>query len=147
MANPPIPQDQFRIRYSFDGTDVSSFNVYVVKSSGLLDAPKRKIAYRHDWIDENGEEVDLSSVKYEPRTFELTCFVKGETITEALNNRSGLLALIDQPGARTLVVQYYDTNDKITLKCFREDEVKLEKVFRYKKNIWTFTLKLKEYFE
>jgi len=146
-SQPTVTQEQFKIRYFFDGTDISTFNVFVIKSEGLLDAPKRKVAYRHNWLDESGEEVDLNTVNFEARTFKLNCFVKGDTITEALTNRDNLLSLIDQPGHRTLVVQYYGINDTITVKCFREEEVKLQKVFRYRKNIWTFTLTLKEFFE
>lgn len=137
----------FRIKYFIDAVDITNYNVYVSSSKGILDAPKRKIAYRHDWLDESGEEVDLSTIKFEARVFELSCFVKGANISSAIANRNSLINAIDKSTYITLKVQYGTSEEVITHKCYREDEVSLLQKFRYGKNIWTFTLKLKEYFE
>lgn len=137
----------FKIKYFIDSVDIAKYKVYVSASKGILDAPKRKIAYKHSWLDESGDEVDLSTVKYEARVFELTCFVKGANIASAIANRNNLINAVDKSTYVTLKVQYGDVNDVITHKCYREDELSVLQKFRYGKNIWTFTLKLKEYFE
>lgn len=144
---PPVTEQQFKIRYLIDGTDISTLGIYVSQGSGYLDGHKRKITYRHDWIDEDGEDVDLTKFVKEARNFSFECFVIGETIEDAIAKINGLLVIIDQPGVRTLEILYYGTTKKITRKCFREEAVKVVKKFRYMKNVWTFTLVLKEVFE
>jgi hypothetical protein len=144
---PPISEQQFKIRYLIDGTDIATLGIYVSQGSGYVDGHKRKIAYRHDWVDEDGEDVDLTTFKKEARDFRFDCFVIGETIEDAIAKLEGLLAIIDLPGVRTLEIQYYGTTKKITRKCYREEAVKVVKKFRYLTNVWTFTLQLKEYFD
>lgn len=144
---PPVTEQQFKIRYLIDGTDIATLGIYVSQGTGYVDGHKRKIAYRHDWIDEDGEDVDLSTFKKEARDFRFDCFVIGETIEDAIGKLEGLLAIIDLPGVRTLEILYYGTTKKITRKCYREDAVKVVKKFRYAKNVWTFTLILKESFD
>ncbi len=144
---PPVTEQQFKIRYLIDGTDISTLGIYVSQGFGYVDGHKRKIAYRHDWLDEDGEDVDLSTFKKEARDFRFDCFVIGETIEDAITKLEGLLAIIDLPGVRTLEIQYYGTTKKITRKCYREEAVKVVKKFRYAKNVWTFTLTLKESFD
>lgn len=144
---PPVSEQQFKIKYLIDGTDISTLGVYVSQGSGYLDGHKRKIAYRHDWVDEDGEDVDLTTFTKEARDFRLECFVVGETIEDAITKLNSLLAIIDQPGVRTLEVRYYGDSKKITRKCYREEAVKVVKRFRYAKNAWTFTLILKESFD
>lgn len=148
MASPPpVSEQQFKIRYHIDGTDIATLGIFVSQGSGYVDGHKRKIAYRHDWIDEDGEDVDLSTFKKEARDFRFDCFVIGETIEDAIAKLEGLLAIIDLPGVRNLEIQYYGTTKKITRKCYREEAVKVVKKFRYAKNVWTFTLILKESFD
>jgi len=144
-TQPPVSLFNFKITYWIDGVDISSYKVFVRESQGLFDVPKRKIAYKHDWLDENGEDVDLATVKTETREIKLDCFVVGDTIIQAIENLNSLLAAIDQPGYRVLTVQYYNTNDKLTFNVYREEAVKVMKKFRYRKNVWSFTLSLKEY--
>lgn len=146
-TNIPIAEQQFKIKYLIDGTDIATFGIYVAQGAGYVDGHKRKIAYRHDWVDEDGEEVDLATFKREARDFRFECFVVGETIEDAITKLDDLLAIIDLPGVRTLEIQYYGTTKKITRKCYREEAVKVVKKFRYAKNVWTFTLVLREYFE
>lgn len=148
MASPPpVSEQQFKIRYLIDGTDIATLGVHVSQGSGYVDGHKRKIAYRHDWVDEDGEDVDLSTFKKEARDFRFDCFVIGDTIEDAIGKLEGLLAIIDLPGVRTLEILYYGTTKKITRKCYREEAVKVVKKFRYAKNVWTFTLILKESFD
>ena len=144
---PPVSEQQFKIRYLIDGTDIATLGIYVSQGSGYLDGHKRKIRYRHDWVDEDGEDVDLATFKKEARDFRFECFVIGETIEDAITKLEGLLAIIDLPGVRTLEIYYYGSVKKITSKCFREEAVKVVKKFRYAKNVWTFTLILKESFD
>lgn len=146
-ANIPVSEQQFKIKYLIDGTDISTLGIYVSQGSGYVDGHKRKIAYRHNWIDEDGEEIDLSTFRKEARDFKFDCFVVGETIEDAIAKRDALLAIIDMPGVRSLEIQYYGPTKKITLKCYREEAVKVVKKFRYAKNVWTFSLLLKEYFD
>lgn len=144
---PPVSEQQFKIRYLIDGTDIATLGIYVSHGSGYVDGHKRKIAYRHNWVDEDGEDVDLTNFVKEARDFRFDCFVVGENIEDAITKLNGLLVIIDQPGVRTLEIQYYGTTKKIIRKCFREEPVKVVKKFRYMKNVWTFTLTLKEVFE
>lgn len=144
---PPISEQQFKIKYLIDGTDIATLGIYVSHGSGYVDGHKRKIAYRHNWLDQNGEDVDLTSFRKEARDFKLDCFVIGDTIEDAITKLESLLAIIDAAGVRTLEIQYYGTTKKITRKCYREEAVKVIKKFRYLTNVWTFTLQLKEYFE
>lgn len=146
-TNIPISEQQFKIRYLIDGTDINSLGIYVSQGSGYLDGHKRKIAYKHDWMDEDGADIDLSKFAKEPRDFRFDCFVIGETIEDAIDKLKTLLAIVDMPGVRNLEIQYYGNTKKITRKCFREEAVKVVKKFRYAKNVWTFTLILKEYFD
>lgn len=144
---PPISEQQFKIKYLIDGTDIATLGIYVSQGSGYVDGHKRKIAYRHNWLDEDGEDVDLTTFKKEARDFRFDCFVIGETIEDAITKLESLLAIIDATGVRTLEIQYYGTTKKITRKCYREEPVKVIKKFRYAKNAWTFTLILKESFD
>ena len=146
MAAPiPVSRQQFIVKYLIDNYDLKGLGIYVKNSTGLFDAAKRKIAYRHDWIDEDGEVVDLATFKKENREFNLDCFVVGETITDAIDKINSLLAIIDTPGVHTLTVDYYGTLWKREYAVYREEAIKVVKQFRYRKNIWTFNLALKEY--
>jgi len=142
---PPVSRLEFKIQYLLAGTDISTLGIYIKESSGLLDKAKRKIQYRHDWDDENGEEVDLTTFVVDAREFRFDCFVVGETITDALEKMDSLFALTDTAGVKTLEVYYYGSTKKLTFSVYREDSVKVVKKFRYLKNVWTFTLILKEH--
>ncbi len=142
---PPIQQHQFKVKYLIDNTDLSTLNIYVKDSHGLFNVGKRKIAYSHNWIDEDGEVVDLLTVKKEAREFTLECFVKGSTITEAISNIEALVAILDTPGIHVLTVNFYGEATQRTYNVYRVDEIKVLKKFRFAKNIWTFNLNLKEY--
>jgi len=144
---PPVSRWQFRIKYFINGKNFEDFKVYVKSVDGILDMPKRKIAYRHNWLDQDGEEVDLDTFIFEARTFKLNCFIVGDSIDSTINNLNSFFKELDIPGPRLLEIQYYTTDYKLSFNVYREDEVKVSKPFRYAKNVWTFNLILKEYIE
>ncbi|MBW6491958.1 MAG: hypothetical protein K0B15_12275 [Lentimicrobium sp.] len=137
-----------RIKYTFNGKDVSENGVTILSTEGIFDFPKRKIPYRHTWEEVSGEDVDLAVVALEPRIFKLDCIVSGSSISAALTNLNAFLAEIDTPGPKQFNIEYSNTGNPapaLSFLVFREEQVKVEKIFRLEKNVWRFTLTLQEY--
>ncbi|MDP3452054.1 MAG: hypothetical protein Q8R90_03775 [Bacteroidales bacterium] len=137
--------------YKIGNTDISSLKIYVTNGSGYIDFPKRKIPYRHEWLDEDGEEVELGDYKAEAREIKLECIVLGTTINDAYTKINSLISLIDQSSFVRLEIIYdypavgqTGPTSKFQFDVFREEPVKVVKKLRKTGNAWTFTLILKD---
>lgn len=136
-----------RLRYKIDGNDLATaYSIVVSMSHGLFEPAKRKIAYKHNWQDEDGEDVDLSTFIKEAREVKLDCFIKGTSATSVVANFKSFMSMIDQPGVRYLVVDVVNPDSVIenfvTVGVYREDQPRLQK--RLGSKFWTFQLVLKE---
>jgi len=67
------------IQYKINYVDFKDYSVSVRKGDGFFDALKMKEPFKVDWADEHGEVLDLTEVRYEPRTITLDCFIHGTT--------------------------------------------------------------------
>jgi hypothetical protein len=137
--------------YKIGNTDLSTLKIYVTNGSGYIDFPKRKIAYKHEWLDENGEEVELGDYVAEAREIRLDCIVLGTTINDAYTKINTLLNLIDTSSfARLEIIYDYPASGqvgpthKFQFDVYREEPVKVVKKLRKTGNAWTFTLVLKD---
>jgi len=72
-------QDSMTIEYKINYVDFKDYSVSVRKGDGFFDALKMKEPFKVDWADEHGEVLDLTEVRYEPRTITLDCFIHGTT--------------------------------------------------------------------
>jgi hypothetical protein len=136
------------IKYSINGKNVSDFGIRILSVDGIFDLPKRKIGYRHSWSEVSGEDIDLSEVALEPRIIKLDGIAVAESISLAMTNLSSFLAIIDTPGPKQLSIEYDSTRTPapaLTYLVFREEQVKVEKQFRFGRNVWKFSLTLQEY--
>lgn len=97
MANPAG-------RYYIDGADL--YLVYGITistgSDDLLKPPKRKDSITHDWLDENGIDVDLSRVFLESREVTLQCNFITNSKADFWTKYNYFLAMLVQPGLRRL---------------------------------------------
>jgi len=137
--------------YKIGNTDISSLKIYVTHGSGYIDFPKRKIPYKHNWLDENGEEVVLGTYKAEAREIKLECVVLGTTINDAYTKLNSLLNLIDTNAFVKLEIIYdypaagqTGPTSKFQFNVYREEPVKVVKKLRKSGNAWTFTIVLKD---
>jgi len=142
---PPVDRVDFKIQYFIDSVDFITHGIYVRESAGLFDRPKRKIVYKHNWDEVDGEEVDLSNFVVEAREFRLECFVKGETIQDARDKINAFFTILDSAESKPFDVHYYGPLNKLSFYVYREEAVRVIKKFRFLQNVWTFTLVLKEH--
>lgn len=93
-------------QYFMDGKDL--FLVYGIiieaGSDDLLKFPDRKDSISHDWMDENGIDIDLSRVFFEPREISLQCAILANNGTDFWNKYGAFLAMLAQPDLRRLEV-------------------------------------------
>lgn len=140
---PGFGASTWRVEYLLDNEDIlTTYGIYVKSSDELFDVPERKIGYRHNWLDDDGEEVDLSNVVLENRTIKLECFLQATKTIDAIKKFNTFIAAIDQTGTRTLEIKF-STADIVKFDVYREDKVKVVKRFKEFNNIWSFTLRLR----
>jgi len=91
-------------QYYIDGADL--YMIYGVTisagSDDLLKYPKRKESITHDWLDENGVDVDLSRVFLESREVTLQCNFIVRSKAEFWPKYSAFIAMLIKPGLRRL---------------------------------------------
>ncbi len=98
-------------RYFLDETDLANFKCVVLTGlPTILQFPKRKEVYAHDWKDENGLEYDLDNAPlYEDKELELDCLLIAEGEADFWTNYNGLLGLINKTGWVDLYCAEADT--------------------------------------
>lgn len=93
-------------RYWMDGRDLwDVFGVIVEDGSeGFLKLPAKKDSITHDWIDQDGIEVDLTNIFFHDRDITLTCVMIADNETDFWIKRSAFIAQLRQPGARRIEI-------------------------------------------
>ncbi|MBC9913190.1 hypothetical protein [Chitinophaga varians] len=91
-------------QYFIDGMDLwVVFSIIVAAGSDdLLKLPARKDSISHDWLDENGTDVDLSRVFFESREINLECGMIANDEADFHNKFTAFKAVIAQPQLRRL---------------------------------------------
>ena len=93
-------------QYFIDGKDLYLvFGIVIEKGiDDLLKLPTRKDSISHDWLDENGVDVDLSRVYFEPRDISLQCYIVAESEADFMTKYKSFQATLAQPEQRRLEV-------------------------------------------
>ena len=90
----------------------------------------------------------MAQVALESRIIKLDCIVSGDSISQAYTKLAAFFALVDTPGAKQLTIEYDNLKvpaPALSFLIFREEPVKVDKIFRFGKNVWKFPLSLQEY--
>lgn len=93
-------------RYYLDGADLWLYYKVGVESGSddLLKMPKRKESITHNWLDENGIDVDLSRVFVEAKDIELKCHIIADSEADFWENYNRLQTTLKKPGLRRLTI-------------------------------------------
>lgn len=115
--------------YFIDGMDLwSTFSIGVEGGSDdFLKIPERKDSITHDWLDEDGIDIDLSRTFFKPRDIVLKCFSRTETKDDFFTKYYQLITVFRKPGLRRLTVSrhgkdyyvYYKDNNAMQSFNFR----------------------------
>lgn len=120
------------IEYKINYHDFKDYSVSVKKGSGFFDALKMKEPFRVDWADEHGEVLDLTDIRYEPRTITFDCFIHGTTkdvfdekVKGFLNNfyGSGTKRLHINTGSTYYVYEVYLRDGAVVNKKWRDSDM------------------------
>lgn len=126
-----------------DGRDFADYGVYVSASKGLTDGLSHKAPAKINWPDEHGEIVDLSFVRYSPRSFSLECFIKGEDKADFLTKFSAFIQRIKKSGLRQLRIDVVPGKPLVYM-VYCPDAVSLTKKWNEGTMTGTFSLKFDE---
>lgn len=131
--------------YTIDENDLkTTYGVRVEKSRGLLDMPKRKKDFSHNWKDEDGEEAFLNTadIYFEPRTITLYCYAVGTSKANLETLLTAFKTILISEGLHTLG-NPYTTED---LEVFFVDAFTLQTPYPASNGgyIARFVLKLRE---
>lgn len=132
-----------RVKYSIDGVEFASLNVYVSKSAGLLDRPKLKSPTAMSWPEYHGEIVDLKSKRVEAREISLSCFIYAAGKEDFIDKANGFLELFAKEGTQRLMVEVAPAQP-LVYEVYCENGVAIDKRWSDSQMAGTFTLKLKE---
>lgn len=134
------------IIYELDRVDLSTYDVYVSASEGLLSRPRLKKPNTMSWQEYHGEVVDLSKRTYEPREISLECFIKAESQSDFVTKCNTFISLFDNTGTRRLTV-FVDneiTPKPLVYEVYLSDSVDVKKKWRDGAMAGTFNLRLIE---
>jgi len=92
--------------YFLDGRDLwDTFNIGVESGSDdFLKIPERKDSITHNWLDEDGTDVDLSRTFFKSREVNLHCFSQNANREKFWENYNSLITLFRKPGSRRLTI-------------------------------------------
>jgi hypothetical protein len=99
--------------YLIDGIDLwDNFGITLAKGSldDFLKLPKRKESIQHNWMDEDGLDVDLSRNFYEAREINLRCYIIADTEALFWIHYNQFLSLLKKPGLRRFNVIVFGLN-------------------------------------
>lgn len=93
-------------RYYLDGADMWLYYSLGVESGSddFLKMPKRKESITHDWLDENGIDIDTSRVFLEAKEIELKCHILAANEADFWEKYNRLLTAFSKPGVRRLTI-------------------------------------------
>lgn len=97
--------------YLMDGFDLwNSFGITIEKGGldDLLKLPKRKQSIQHDWLDEDGLDIDLTRTFLEAKESVLKCFIIADTEAEFWTHYNQFLSLLVKPGTRRFTVNVFN---------------------------------------
>jgi hypothetical protein len=93
-------------QYYIDAIDL--YNTYGVTikagSNDLLRFPKRKDSISHNWPDQNGIDIDLKRVFFEPREVVLECVMYTNGEQDFTNKYMAFLSHLARPGTRRIEI-------------------------------------------
>lgn len=129
--------------YEIDGRDLREYGVHVSRSSGIIGRPNIKARRSVSYADEDGEYVDLKTVRYEKRDITLECFMEGnrENITERYNN---FLSVLRAPGTRRVKVMTSNGSKPLVFEVYLNENTYATPDWRYANSVMTFSVKLTE---
>lgn len=93
--------------YLIDGFDLWKYFGITIEKGGLddfLKLPKRKESIQHNWLDENGLDIDLSRTFLEQKDIVIKCVAIAESDVEFWDNYNRFLSILVKPGTRRLTV-------------------------------------------
>lgn len=131
------------VRYSVNGKYFKDFGMYISDSDGLFDGLKRKKINTYDWAEYNGSAPDLSNPKFEPREITLKGFVVGDNWLLMKSNFDSILTEFQKSGTQRLLIEPLGLK-ALPFEVYLEDSTPLNKSFKDRKMVGTFTLKLTE---
>lgn len=97
-------------QYMLDGLDLWIYFGIAIERGGLddlLKIPKRKESIQHNWLDENGLDIDLTRVYLEAREITLKCFIVADTEVNFWDQYNRFLSLLIKPGTRRFSVNVF----------------------------------------
>jgi hypothetical protein len=88
--------------YLLNGNDLSTWKAFIVKSDNFLSLPKRKDKIAYNWPDEHGEDIDLTTVYFEPSDYDLEIIMYADTLAALQANIKLLIAELSKTGLQHL---------------------------------------------
>lgn len=131
------------VRYSVNGKYFKDFGMYISDSDGLFDGLKRKKINTYDWAEYNGSAPDLSNPKFEAREITLKGFVVGDNWLQMKSNFDSIITEFQKAGTQRLLIEPLGLK-ALPFEVYLEDATPLNKTFKDRKMVGTFTLKLIE---
>lgn len=139
----PTPVPDLKVVYSVNGLNFQNVGVYVSDSNGLLDNLTLKEMPRYDWPDYHGEIVDLSRLRYQPRTISLSCFIQASDVDEFIEKLNLFLGQFTRSGTQRLRVLVHSTKP-LVYEVYLRDAINLKKKWSDRDMVGTFELTLIE---
>lgn len=130
------------VEYFIEDINFKTFGIYVSESRGITDRLKRKKPLSVSWDHLDGEVVDLSTVRYEPREIELTCFIEAVGADDFITNIDSFFSIFDNPGTQTLRIEVGSRS--LTYEVYSYESVTVNKRWDKDYMVGTFTIKLIE---
>lgn len=97
-------------QYLLDGIDLwTNFGITIEKGGldDLLKIPKRKASIEHDWMDEDGLDIDLSRTFFEAKDSVLKCIIIAGTEADFWLHYNQFVSLLRKPGTRRFSVNVF----------------------------------------
>lgn len=128
--------------YTWDGKDFKDYGVRVSSSQGLIGGLKPKSGLEVQWSDEHGSVTDRSQMYFEGRTIVLNCFLADDGAEDFIDRIGAFTALFYLPGEHVLRVAVGER--ALEYRVSLSDAITVEKTFRDRKMVATFSLRLYE---
>ena len=133
-----------RLEYFLDGESLKDvFHVRVSDSRGVVDGLKMKDPFSVEFLDENGEFLDLTDPVFEPRDISLDCWIKAEGKSDFVDKISTLESVFRKGGTHRLMIITNPTKP-LVYEVYLPNGVAVSKRWRDDVMIGTFTLNLRE---
>lgn len=92
--------------FFIDGIDLwSNYKMFFEKGgTDLLRYPPKKASTEHDWLDEDGLDVDLDRYFFAARDTSFKCAIIAESEEEFFTKRDAFIYMLTRPGIRRLSI-------------------------------------------